>query len=246
VSQPTPAQIARFVEAFNILSQFSAQQQLIRGYGAPFGPEWGTLDETIIVVREWLEQLAKGLNMSDPAREVAIYERLLVFYKPKEADVWMESPHPLLGGARARGALDGLEVASLDQRAEHHICDAHTNTPSSGCATTVEHRTNSRVLSLQNMAIQEVVVWIASEVLLALAKSQPRINIPSAFQYKEPFSSAKAKRKLQDPPVSGSSITDMGAGRGVIVDPIVVLRKKRLNVAYRSTARAIWAGLNLT
>jgi len=39
--KPTSAQIIRFLECFNILASFDAQQRIVRGYGAGFDPhEW--------------------------------------------------------------------------------------------------------------------------------------------------------------------------------------------------------------
>ena len=40
--------------------------------------------------------------------------------------------------------------------------------------------------------IPEVIIWTASEALPVRAKTQPWSIIPSAFQNKAPFSSAKA------------------------------------------------------
>ena len=44
----------------------------------------------------------------------------------------------------------------------------------------------------RNAVIPEVIIWTASEALPVRAKSQPCAIIPSAFQNKAPFSSAKA------------------------------------------------------
>jgi hypothetical protein len=44
----------------------------------------------------------------------------------------------------------------------------------------------------RNAAMPEAILWTASEALSVSAKRQPSIGVQSAFQVKEPFSSAKA------------------------------------------------------
>ena len=57
--QPACRQIARFLEAFDVLIKFDATQRYVRGYGA-FPSSWSTPDPDVVAVRAWLEALAKA------------------------------------------------------------------------------------------------------------------------------------------------------------------------------------------
>ena len=63
----------------------------------------------------------------------------------------------------------------------------------------ISKRAQQRLLPLAAIAaIPEVIIWTASEALPVKAKRQPRSTIPTAFQYREPFSSAKASKFIDE------------------------------------------------
>ena len=44
---------------------------------------------------------------------IAIRDRLLAFYSPAEADVWLHTPHPQLGGATAFDTIEAGRAAKV-------------------------------------------------------------------------------------------------------------------------------------
>lgn len=55
MSEPTPKQIARYLDCVTILSNFEAKHQFVRGWGAFDPKEWPDKpDPDVVAVRDWL------------------------------------------------------------------------------------------------------------------------------------------------------------------------------------------------
>jgi uncharacterized protein (DUF2384 family) len=68
--------------------------------------------------KEWLSKpRTEDSNVSENIQEDfrKIRERLSVYYKRHEIDLWLRSPHAMLGGRRACDLLNAGQVSEVDR-----------------------------------------------------------------------------------------------------------------------------------